>query len=354
MVRISSYTKGIVERILYREPKIGFSLKGTEIAHLVEQFHRTVTKGDGHLASNVQTLSLGRIQKKPAEGTPVQDDTCITAALLLSLRNLKQLEVLYHGVTPVPPAVDPSSQFTSITHLCWSAEVKDAVSFAYFLASLPSLEYLMAGGDGIGSIPLAPTAIPLLRHLVNASFELTESILVGRQISHLGVKTNNVQSCFSNALGKHVTSAPLPVVESVQSFSINSDTIHLIPLTACAYAWYSFPELRYLRIASDDPLGNLSELVPYVSQLRHTKVEFISFETVSDDDGMESAKDLFAALPSLKTFDYQRMNDGAEDGFHRFRRDKLEEEPEWIEEESTSEWDQQWTGSEAGSGEVEE
>lgn len=122
----------------------------------------------------------------------------------------------------------------------------------------------------------------------------------------------------------------------------------------CLFVLRSFIYSQKLTHRLQDPLGNLSELVPYVSQLRHTKVEFISFETVSDDDGMESAKDLFAALPSLKTFDYQRMNDGAEDGFHRFRRDKLEEEPEWIEEESTSEWDQQWTGSEAGSGEVEE
>ncbi|KAF4567146.1 hypothetical protein EYR36_010763 [Pleurotus pulmonarius] len=212
------------------------------------------------------------------------------------------------------------------------SEVKDAASFASFLASLPSLEYLMAGGDDIGSIPLAPTALPLLRHLVSASFELADSILVGRQVSHLGVKTNNIQTCLSNAIVKRVTSPP-PVIASVQALSINSDEIHLIPLT--------------------DPLRNLSELAPYVGLLRETKVEFLSFETVSDDDGRESAKDLFAALPSLKTFDFQRLNDDAEDGFHRFRRDKLNDEPEWIEEES-AECDQRWTNIEAESEEVKE
>ncbi len=250
LLRISPYTKGIVERILYREPKIGFSLKRTKISHLVEQFYRTVTKGDGQLAYTVQALSLGRVEKHTDEEAPVQDDTCLTAALLLSLRNLKHLEVLYHGVTLAPPTVDPSCQFTSITHLCWSAEVKDAASFASFLASLPSLEYLMAGGDGIGSIPLAPTALPLLRHLVSASFELADSILVGRQVSHLGVKTNNIQTCLSNAIVKRVTSPP-PVIASVQALSINSDEIHLIPLTVCASSWCTFPELKYLRIGTE-------------------------------------------------------------------------------------------------------
>ncbi|KAF4580538.1 hypothetical protein EYR38_003137 [Pleurotus pulmonarius] len=322
----------LLHQPLCTEPKIGFSLKRTKISHLVEQFYRTVTKGDGQLAYTVQALSLGRVEKHTDEEAPVQDDTCLTAALLLSLRNLKHLEVLYHGVTLAPPTVDPSCQFTSITHLCWSAEVKDAASFASFLASLPSLEYLMAGGDDIGSIPLAPTALPLLRHLVSASFELADSILVGRQVSHLGVKTNNIQTCLSNAIVKRVTSPP-PVIASVQALSINSDEIHLIPLT--------------------DPLRNLSELAPYVGLLRETKVEFLSFETVSDDDGRESAKDLFAALPSLKTFDFQRLNDDAEDGFHRFRRDKLNDEPEWIEEE-LAECDQRWTDIEAESEEVKE
>lgn len=246
MVSISPYTKEIVETILYREPRIGFSLQRTGISHLVEQFHRTITKGDGHLADGVRTLGLSRLQRRPTR-TAVANDSCLTAALLVSMRNLKHLEVVYHGVILIPPIVDPSDRFTSITHLCWFSEVNNAVSFAAFLGSLPSLEYMTAGGDGMGFIPLAPTALPLLRHLDNASLHFAESVLAGRHVPHLGLATDDFEPLFP-ILDGAVPPTLLTAMKCVESLSMTSQVIDALTLMECASL---FREMKSLKISSE-------------------------------------------------------------------------------------------------------
>ncbi|KAJ8695771.1 hypothetical protein PTI98_005698 [Pleurotus ostreatus] len=338
MASISRYTKGIVETVLYREPSIGFSLKRKGISHLVEQFRQTVTKGDGRLADVVRTLYLGRYPPNTTGSTPGQIDRCLTSALLLSLHNLKYLTVLYQGVTIAPPIVNASCRFTSITHLCWSADVKDAISFAFFLESMPSLEYVKVNGDGIGSIPLATDALPLLRFLSDSSLDFAKSVLTDRHVPHLGLATENLES-LSPLLELRIDATPLPMLKCVQSLLITSNTID--PLSLTVYARLC-PEIKYLQITSDEPIESLSALLLFVDNLFGTKVEFLQLNIICDDN-VESVTDLFSALPSLKMFDFARMNDDADSGLLRFRRDKLDDKPDWLEGESVRDWNQWWT-----------
>lgn len=83
-------------------------------------------------------------------------------------------------------------------------------------------------------------------------------------------------------------------------------------------------------------------MLPFVDNLCGTKIEFLQLNIICDDN-VESVKDLFPALPSLKMFDFARMNDDADPGLLRFRRDKLNDKPEWLEGESVRDWDQWWT-----------
>ncbi|KAL4260528.1 hypothetical protein AB1N83_007186 [Pleurotus pulmonarius] len=335
MVSISRYTKGIVETVLYREPSIGFSLQRKEITHLVEQFHQTVTKGDGHLSDVVRTLYLGRFPPKPAGSTPAPIDTCLTGALLLSLRKLKYLTILYHGITLAPPTVDSSCRFTSITHLCWSTDVKDAVSFASFLASMPSLEYLKVHGDGIGSVPLPPDALPMLQFLSDSSLDFATIVLTGRNVPHLGLATEKIEILLP-ILASQMTAAHLPMLKCVQSLLITSNMVD--PLSLMAFARL-FPEIKYLQITSDEPIESLSSLVSFVDHLCGSKIEFFQLNIICDDN-VDSVKDLFSALPTLKMFDFARMTDDADSGLLRFRRDKLDDKPVWLEGETVRDWNQ--------------
>ncbi|KAG9220297.1 hypothetical protein CCMSSC00406_0006362 [Pleurotus cornucopiae] len=338
MASISRYTKGIVETVLYREPSIGFSLQRKEISHLVEQFHRTVTRGDGRLADVVRTLYLGRFPPNTTGSTPGQIDTCLTGALLLSLRNLKYLTVLYQGVTIAPPTVNASCRFASITHLCWSTDVKDAISFASFLASMPSLEYVKVNGNGIGSIPLATDALSLLRFLSDSSLDFATTVLTGRHVPHLGLATENFEFLLQ-ILASQIDATHLPMLKCVQSLLLTSNTLD--PLSLMVYARLC-PAIKYLQITSDEPIESLSSLLPFVDNLCGTKIEFLQLNIICDDN-VESVKTLFSALPSLKMFDFARMNDDADSGLLRFRRGKLDDKPDWLEGESVRDWDQWWT-----------
>ncbi|KAF4567140.1 hypothetical protein EYR40_006134 [Pleurotus pulmonarius] len=151
---------------------------------LVDQFHQAVMKDDGLLANYVHTLTIKR-------GASRRIESSVDEALLLALQNLRRLRVesTYGGVAP--PSVSPSSQFSNITHLVWRTDVTDQFSFAAFLEALPGLEYLGVFADKLtGTISLAPSALPLLRHLDRASFDFAASILPGRQIHHLGLYTD--------------------------------------------------------------------------------------------------------------------------------------------------------------------
>ncbi|KAF4580537.1 hypothetical protein EYR38_003136 [Pleurotus pulmonarius] len=341
MVSISPYTKEMVETILYRDPRIGFSLQKARISHLVEQFHRTITKGDGHLADGVRTLSLSRLQRRPTR-TATPHDSCLTAALLVSMRNLKRLEVVYHDVILIPPIVDPSDRFTSITHLCWSSEVANAVSFAAFLGSLPSLEDMTAGGDRIGFIPLPSTALPLLRRLDKASLNFAESVLTGRHVPELGLATNDIEPFFP-ILDGSISPTLLATMKCVESLSMTSQGIDSLTLMECASL---FSELKYLKISSEDLLETLAMLQSSAARLYETKIQSLELHAVCDDDvegDVESMKQLFSTVPSLQIFEFKRMNDNIKDGSYRFCRDKLDDAPEWIEGEYSeviSEYDQ--------------
>ncbi|KAG9220288.1 hypothetical protein CCMSSC00406_0006353 [Pleurotus cornucopiae] len=341
MVSISPYTKEIVEAILYREPRIGFSLQRTRISHLVEQFHRTINKGDGRLADGVRTFSLSRLQRRPTR-TAVPLDACLTAAFLLCMRNLKRLEVVYHGAILIPPIVDPSDRFISITHLCWFSEVNNAVSFAAFLGSLPSLEYMTAGGDGMGFIPLAPTALPLLRHLDNASLNFAKSVLTGRHVPHLGLATDDFEPLFP-ILDGDIGPTVLNAMKCVESLSMTSEVIDSLTLMECASM---FREMKNLKIYSEDPLETLAMLETSAARLCETKIISLELRAVCDDDvesDIESMRQLFSTIPSLKVFDFKRVNDDIKDGSYRFCRDKLDDGPEWIEGEHSeviTEYDQ--------------
>lgn len=227
MVSISPYTKGIVETLIYRDPMIRRLLEN-EISHLVEQFHRTVT--NGNLADGVRTLTLIRFNVGP-----IQDDTYLTAALLLSLRNLKRLSVLCIGATLAPPAVDPSCRFTNITHLSWCTEVEDTVCFATFLASLPSLEYMEASGERIGSVPLATSALPLLRHLYQCSLDFATSVLEDRTVAHLDLVEIDDRLPLSLILGGGLSSTSLPTLKYLQSLSLTSNGPDPIAVLELAY-----------------------------------------------------------------------------------------------------------------------
>ncbi|KAF4599044.1 GTPase-activating protein [Pleurotus pulmonarius] len=241
--------------------------------------------------------------------------------------------------------VDPSDRFISITHLCWSVEVDDAVLFAAFLGSLPSLEYMIAGGDGIRFIPLAPAALPLLHHLVNASPDFAESVLTGRDVPNLGLVVNNVR-LFAPVFddNNEYDSSTLTTMKCVKSLSMSSDKLNCSLLMECASL---FREVKYLKISPEAPLEAFAMPQLYDTGLSKTRVQSLELCAVCSDDAesnIESLKQLFSALPSLQTLVFRRVNGDSEDGFYRFCRDELDDGPEWNEvgeSEETTE-DDEW------------
>ncbi|KAF9491317.1 hypothetical protein BDN71DRAFT_86075 [Pleurotus eryngii] len=259
MMYISAYTKNIVEILLYEHPEIGNPLKDLEISHLVEQFHRSITKGDEHLADVVQSLHLFRFCKSGS------DNTCLTTPLLMSLRNLKHLSVLFCDMVLIPPAVDPSCQFASITHLSYSTELEDPVAFAAFLGSLPSLEYMKSWGDSIRSVPLAPEALSRLRHLEYASFDFAVSVLTGRQVPHIGLYFDDLEPLIPLVNDGEDYSTLRDMFRCVESLSIVSE--HVDPITLIICSSY-FQGIKYLQVRSEHPMPSVDVVLDFTGTLQ--------------------------------------------------------------------------------------
>ncbi|KAJ8689435.1 hypothetical protein PTI98_012338 [Pleurotus ostreatus] len=137
MLYISHSMKGSVEAVLYKEVEIVDARTGAGISHFVDQSHRTITKEDGRLAGVVRTLPHS-MASSHAGATPRR--STLNRCPLLSLRNLKYLDVFYHGVVLMPPVVDATCQITSTTRLSYPSIVKDPIPFADFLGSLPAYD----------------------------------------------------------------------------------------------------------------------------------------------------------------------------------------------------------------------
>ncbi len=244
IIFLSRDAKKVVETFLYQEPEIRLHTDDMTPT-LVDQFHQAVMKDDGLLANYVHTLTIKR-------GASRRIEACVDEALLLALRNLRRLRVQSTYGEVAPPSVSPSSQFSNITHLVWRTDVRDQFSFAAFLEALPGLEYLGVWADELTeTISLAPSALPLLRHLEQASFDFAASILPGRQIHHLGLYTDYYLPPQYRSLSPSLKDAH----QHVQSLDMVSK---FIPEYLMAYV-ASFRQLRYLKVRSYVSLAHLRD-----------------------------------------------------------------------------------------------
>ncbi|KAF4567134.1 hypothetical protein EYR36_010751 [Pleurotus pulmonarius] len=335
MLYISHFTKGSVEAVLYREVAIIEAGTGTGISQFVDQFYRTITKEDGRLAGVVRTLHLTRINLQE----PLPDEACLTASLLVSLPNLRFLDVFYHGVVLIPPVVNATCQFTSITHLSYRSIVKDPILFAAFLGSLPALEHMMLD-NSIGSIPLVPTALHSLRQLQYASFDFAASVLADRQVPQIGLRLSHSQVAALLSYGA-TDSSLRGKLRCVRSLNITSSDTHPVTMIKCAAL---FQEIKHLKIYSDHWVKIGDVVAESAIFLRQTKVEYLQVDLVCDDN-VEFVESLFSLVPTLKVFDLERISYEAGDGYRRFRRDKLTDGYEMLDPQPMPWWSQWWMDS---------
>lgn len=347
MMSISAYTKNIVETLLYKHPEIGNQSQDLEISHLVKQFHRSITKGDGHLADIVQSLHLSGSCRS---GQPGSDNTCLTTPLLMSLRNLKHLSLFFCDMVLIPPAVDPSCQFASITHLDYSTELDDPVAFAAFLGSLPSLEYMKSWGDYIGSIPLAPEALPRLRHLDYASFDSAVSVLTGRHVPHVCLFFDDLEPLIPLLNDGADYSTLRDTFRCVESLSVVSEYVGPITLIICASY---FQGIKYLQIRSEITMPSVDVVLDLAGTLQATKLEYFELNLFCYKIlTANSARTLFSQIPTLKIFDLRRTIIDADSEDCRFRRDKLKDGSESIQAKPLTQWNRWWTVIEEDLGDV--
>ncbi|KAG9219744.1 hypothetical protein CCMSSC00406_0008121 [Pleurotus cornucopiae] len=194
--------------------------------------------------------------------------------------------------------------------------------------------------SSIGSIPLAPTALRLLRQLQYPSFDFAASVLADRQVPQIGLDLSPSRVTALLAFGA-TDSMLRDKFRCVQSLNITSFDTHPVALIKCAALCQ---EIKHLKIFSDHWVKFGDVVAESAILLRQTKVEYLQVDLICDDN-QEFVESLFSLVPSLKIFDFERISFQAGHGYHRIRRDKLTDGYEVIKDRPMLWWSQWWMNS---------